>query len=399
MVMPTRRTWSFETPHEQGDAQGSGNRPDFKKARSTAWSWRIGRIAGIDLKMHATFLLLLGWLALIHLMSGQGAFEAFEGVALTLAVFAIVVLHELGHALVARRFGIQTQDITLLPIGGVARMDRMPEDPKQELLIAIAGPAVNVCLAILLFGAVGIMSGRVGLRELHMIGGPLLTKLMWINVGLAAFNMVPAFPMDGGRVLRALLAMRMSHVRATDLAARVGRSLAVVLGFVGLFVNHMLILIALFVWIGAHQEASLEHVRSSLDGLTVRDAMITRFRQLSPTETVSHAVEHALEGFQHDFPVVDDGRIVGLLTRIDVLRAIASNATGRTVADCMRREFAVAEDAEPLTTAMQRLDLAACPAVPVLHSGRLTGILTPERIGELVVLREAAARRTAEGGS
>jgi Zn-dependent protease/CBS domain-containing protein len=394
MATPTRATWPFDRRREHPIERNQAHAPDPANPPRTGWSWRIGRIVGVDIYVHATFVLLLGWVALSHVMQGHGAFEAISGVALIVSVFAIVVLHELGHVLVARHFGIGTREITLLPIGGVARLDRMPDDPKQELLVAIAGPAVNVALAILLFCAVALMSLPFGMRELQVIGGPFVTKLMWVNVGLAVFNLIPAFPMDGGRVLRALLAMRMSHVRATDLAARIGRGLAVAFGFAGFFFNPMLVLIALFVWIGATQEARAEHVRSSLDGLAVRDAMITKFRALSPTETVAHAVEHALGGFQHDFPVVDGDRVVGVLTRVGVLRAIASNAAHQMVGDCMQRVFAVAEDSEPLTTAMQRVDLAACPAVPVVHRGRLAGILTPERIGELVLLREAAANRT-----
>lgn len=389
--MPTRTTWAFEGPGMHRAEEDHAPLSGPASRGTTPWSWRIGRIAGVDVYVHATFVLLLAWVALSHAMQGQSAFEAASGVALVMSVFAIVVLHELGHALVARRFGIRTRDITLLPIGGVARMERMPDDPKQELLVAIAGPAVNVALAVLLFCAVTLVSGPFGLHDLRIIGGPLLTKLMWINVGLAVFNMIPALPMDGGRVLRALLAMRMPRVRATDRAAGIARSLAIALGFVGLFFNPMLILIALFVWIGAHQEAAAEHVRSSLDGLTVRDAMITRFRTLSPTETVAHSLEQALGGFQHDFPVVEDGRVVGVLTRVDILNAIASNATGQSVGDRMQRGVPVAEDTEVLAAAMQRVDFSAGPAVPVVHGGSLTGILTLERIGEIVLLRESAA--------
>ncbi len=370
-------------------ADGPAGRPELARPGSRPWSWRIARIAGVDIYMHATFVLLLAWVALTPLLHGQGGFEAVAGVGLMVSVFALVVLHELGHALAARRFGIRTRDITLLPIGGVSRMERIPDDPRQELLVAIAGPAVNVALALLLFCALAAMGGSLGVAELRVPGAPFVAKLMWINVGLAVFNMIPAFPMDGGRVLRALLATRMSHVRATDVAARVGRGLAVAFGLAGVVFNPMLILIALFVWMGATQEAVVEHVRSSLETVTVGEAMITRFRALSPTETVAFALEHALGGFQHDFPVLDEGRVVGVLTRVDVLRAVASTGTRQRVADCMRRDFPTIEASETLANAIQSLDLTACPAVPVVRDGRLAGILTSERIAELVALREA----------
>jgi CBS domain-containing protein len=216
---------------------------------------------------------------------------------------------------------------------------------------------------------------------------------MWINVGLAAFNLIPAFPMDGGRALRALLATRMSHIRATDLAARVGRDLAIGFGLVGVVFNPMLVLIALFVWVGATQEAAAEHVRSSLEGLTVGEVMITKFRALSPADTLVSALEDALAGFQHDFPVVENGHVVGVLARVDVLRAIASKAAGQRVGDCMKRDFAVADASEGLARAMQRVDFTACPVVPVVREGQLAGILTQERIGEAVVLRESDGTR------
>jgi Zn-dependent protease len=225
------------------------------------WSWRIGRLAGIALYVHATFVLLLAWVAYREYSFGIAAVAtAFVYIV---ALFAIVVLHELGHALTARRYGIRTRDIILLPIGGVARLERMPRDPRQELLVALAGPAVNVAIAIMLYVAVRL-TGAPPSADLYAVDilastRAFLYQLVIVNVMLAVFNLLPAFPMDGGRVLRALLAMRMSsYARATAIAARIGRALAVVLGFVGVyeFRNPFWVLIALFVWIGAGSEAA-----------------------------------------------------------------------------------------------------------------------------------------------
>lgn len=212
------------------------------------WSYRLGSLFGIPVYLHLTFLLLLGGLGVISLVqAGLGA--ALGTVLLVSAVFGSVVLHELGHALTARRFGIRTRDVTLLPIGGVASLERMPRDPRQELLIALAGPAVNVAIA----GVLGIW--------VFLFGGWFASRLLTINLALAIFNMLPAFPMDGGRVLRAVLARRIGHWPATEAAALIGRGLAIVLGIAGLFTNPMLVLIAIFVWFGAGQEAAM--VRSS----------------------------------------------------------------------------------------------------------------------------------------
>src|SRR5437660_7992016 len=211
------------------------------------WSWRIGRIAGIDLYVHMTFLILLGWVGLSYYLARHSARDALSGIGFILALFGIVVLHELGHALTARRFGITTRDITLLPIGGVARLERIPDQPKQELLIAIAGPLVNVAIAAILFFILNVRGTFSDLSDLSNLHVGMTAKLMLVNVFLVVFNLIPAFPMDGGRILRALLAMRMNYARATRIAATVGQGLAFVFGLWGLFgPNPMLVFIALF---------------------------------------------------------------------------------------------------------------------------------------------------------
>ena len=220
------------------------------------WSWKIGKLAGIDLNIHVTFLLLLGWVALSHWSAGKTLDAVVSGVGFILALFACVILHELGHALAARRFGIATRDITLLPIGGVARLERMPEEPRQELWVALAGPAVNVVIAAAIYVWLTLTNGWVPLSQLSVASGPFLERIMVANVWLVVFNLIPAFPMDGGRVLRALLASRMEYLKATQIAAGLGQGLAFVFGFIGLFTNPFLLFIALFVWIGAAQEAS-----------------------------------------------------------------------------------------------------------------------------------------------
>ncbi len=218
------------------------------------WSWRIGRIAGIDVYIHATFLILLAWVGIGHYMAHADIWDAARGVGFILALFGVVVLHELGHALAARRYGIRTRDITLLPIGGVARLERIPDNPRQELVVALAGPAVNVALAGGLYVVIGLVDTLETLTQAQNVGGSFLSELMWANVALAVFNMLPAFPMDGGRVLRALLAARMPHVQATQIAAAVGQAMALLFGFVGLLAGTpLLIFVALFVWLAAAQ--------------------------------------------------------------------------------------------------------------------------------------------------
>src|SRR5512135_811211 len=286
------------------------------------WSWKIGTFAGIAVYMHATFLLLLGWIALSHWMQYQSLLPTLLGVGFILALFLCVVLHEYGHALAAREYGIATRDITLLPIGGLARLERMPDKPSQELVVALAGPLVNVVIAVGLFVGLMLTGNWQPLSSLTTTSGNLVERLLVVNMFLVLFNLLPAFPMDGGRVLRSLLAMRMEYARATRIAARIGQSMAALFGFAGLFGNPMLLLIALFVWIGAAQEAAAVEMKAGLAGYLVRDAMQSEVRTLSPHDTLREGVGALLAGAQQDFPVVENGRVVGMLTRYDLLKGI-----------------------------------------------------------------------------
>ena len=265
----------------------------------------------------------------------------------------------------------------------------MPERPREELLVALAGPAVNVALAGVLFGASALAHHELSPAALHLVGGPLLLKLAWINVSLAAFNLLPAFPMDGGRVLRAALAMRMDRVKATAIAGGLGQAMALAFGLLGLWTNPMLVFIALFVWIGAQEETMLVQTVSMLHGVAVGHAMLRDFRVLSPWDTIGDACAHMLTGFQADFPVVEDGHLVGVLTREDAIRALTERGREGDVSHAMHREFAVADAHEPLDAVMPRLAEATCHALPVLERGRLVGMLRLENIGNLIATRAA----------
>jgi Zn-dependent protease/predicted transcriptional regulator len=355
------------------------------------WSWKLGRIAGIDIHVHATFLLLLAWVALTDYRLSGTAEGAVRGVGFILALFASVVLHEYGHALTARRFGVRTRNITLLPIGGVAQLERMPEEPRQELLVAAAGPAVTIAIVIVLYltlEVLGLPTMTPGTAA-GAAGAPFLARLMWINVVLALFNLLPAFPMDGGRVLRAILAMRTDYVRATETAARIGKGFAFVFGMIGLLYNPFLVLIALFVWMGAAAEASTAQFRFALGDVPVERVMITDVRTLSPRDRLGTAVDHILSGFQQDFPVVDDSTVVGVMTRTDLLAALAQRGRDAPVADVMARTFQTAEPTELLATAFERLRECKCHTLPVLRDRRLVGVLTMENVGEFVMIESA----------
>ena len=367
------------------------------------WSWRLGRLFGIDVFVHATFLILLAWVGMSHYQREGNVHGALAGVAFILAVFGTVVLHEFGHALTARRFGIKTKDITLLPIGGVARLERMPEKPGQELLVALAGPAVNVAIAVVLYVFLKSAGQPLVLADQSIMGGgPFLTKLLWVNVMLAVFNLLPAFPMDGGRALRALLALRGDYVRATRTAAGVGQAMALLLGLLGLFTNPFLVFIALFVWIGAAGEAGAVQTKAALTGLPIQAAMVTDFRVLTANDSLKIASEALLAGSQLDFPVVDEsGGIVGVLTRTNLIRGLTTSGPEAVVHTVMTRKFETADPGEMLEGALARLQGSECSSLPVVRHGRVVGIVTPENIGELMMVQDAmrASRQSTPGGA
>ena len=357
------------------------------------WSLPIFRVAGIQLRIHVTFVLLIAWLAFGYYAQG-GSPAAAEGVIFVLLLFLCVVLHEFGHALAAKAFGINTPDITLLPIGGVARLERMPEEPKQELLIAVAGPAVNVVIALGLFVAGGsFINPFVNPAASEGVG--LISQLLIINVLLVAFNLLPAFPMDGGRVLRALLATRMSYARATQIAATVGQGFAFIFGFIGLIWNPFLIFIALFVYIGASQEAALAQMKDVSRRFPVSSAMVREFRTLPENATLEEAVDALLATSQHDFPVVDEtGNVAGVLTRHDLIAALRKNDPALRVGDVMRRNIPTVTTGTRFEEAFRIMQECNCPAVPVLDSmKRLVGLLTPENVTELMMIQSAMPRR------
>ena len=358
------------------------------------WSAKFGEFAGISVRVHATFLILIAWVGFAHWQAERSLGAVLAGILFILALFACVLLHEFGHALTAKRFGIKTRDITLLPIGGVARLERMPEDPRQELWVTLAGPAVNVVIAAALYVVLTLTGTLAPLVTLTLTSGSFWERLMLLNVLLVVFNMIPAFPMDGGRALRAVLAMRMDYTRATRIAASLGQGIALLFGLLGLFGNPFLIFIALFVWIGAAQESAMTQMKSALGGIPLSDAMITEFRTLSPRDPLDHAVEFLLSGSQQDFPVVNDDVVVGILTRADLLIALAQQGEQAVVSDVMQRDFQTADPKEMIDVVLQRLQNRKCHTVPVLRRERLIGLITMENVGEFISVQVARGSAT-----
>ncbi len=357
------------------------------------WSIPIGTIKGTVVRIHITFLLLLLWIGGAHYTQGGWA-AATEGVVFIALLFLCVLLHEFGHVLTARRYGIRTPDITLLPIGGVARLERLPEKPSQELLVALAGPAVNVVIAALLYLALGGLPSSAS-AEPQNAGVGVLERLASANLFLALFNLIPAFPMDGGRVLRAILASRLGYGRGTQLAATVGQAVAFALGLLGLFGNPLLLFIALFVYLGAASESHAVQMREVSRGVIVSDAMITHFESLSPASVLEDAVRCLLQTTQHEFPVVDgSGRLRGVLTRDDMIRALRDRGPETPVLEVMRADIPVIDRRHNLEEALRLMQENRLPAVGVNdNDGRLVGLVTPENVGEMMMVHAARPDR------
>lgn len=352
------------------------------------WSFPIGRLFGSELRVHATFFLLLLWIGVAAYAAG-GMEAALYNLLFILALFGCVVAHEFGHALMARRYGIATPDITLLPIGGMARLERMPEKPSQEVAVALAGPAVNVVIWAIL---VVVFRAETQVEALINIEDPaegFLGRLAMVNLFLVAFNMLPAFPMDGGRVFRALLATRMSRVRATRVAATAGQTLAFLFGFLGLFGgNPLLLLIAVFVFIAASAESADVAMRDLARHMSVRDAMITRFESLREDSTLDDAAHALIRTTQHEFPVLDPaGHLAGFLTRRTLYAALEEGNRMRRVGTVMTQDVPQVGLSDPLETVLDAMYREGAPAVGVVGpSGHMIGYITAENLGELMVV-------------
>lgn len=347
------------------------------------------RIAGVPVRLHFTFVLLFAFLIFYGIGERQ---SAWLNVLYIAALFASVILHELGHALVGRRYGVRTLEIVMFPIGGVARLERPPR-PREELWIAVAGPAVNLVLAAGLFGLALWQGGLVPYQKLaEPTDANFVQRLAVGNLMLALFNLLPAFPMDGGRILRSLLALNRPVEDATRRAARAGQLLAIVMGLYGLLsMNFFLVFIAFFVYLGAAQESAAAVGRILTQGLPVRAAMVREFRTLSHGDTIRDAAELLLATSQQDFPVLHAGQVVGLLGRTALLRGMASAGPESYVAGAMSRDFLRVSPDEDLAETLPKLAQAGSCAL-VMDGDRLVGLLTSENVSEFLLLRQVGLK-------
>jgi Zn-dependent protease len=352
-------------------------------------------VFGIPVRFHFTFWLIVVWLIVV---GSRGTQSAVGMTLYILAIFGSVLLHEVGHALVARRFGIKTLEIVMLPIGGLARLERQPK-AREEFWVALAGPMVNLVLAgIAVAASLGApSSGRPAEWLTNPSDANLLGRVAVANLILAVFNLLPAFPMDGGRVLRSVLARRRSEQDATRIAARIGMALAAVMGLYGLLAaDFLLVFVAFFIYVGAMQESMATQQQALIRGELVRAAMITDFRTLKHGDTIRDAAELLLATSQQDFPVLTGSSVVGLLNRTSLLRAMAAEGPEAYVAGAMDREFVRVTPEMELSAAVPLLTGGNSSCALVFEEDALIGMLTAENLSEFLMLREIRqARRNA----
>jgi Zn-dependent protease/predicted transcriptional regulator len=355
------------------------------------WSFKIARVRGIDIKIHATFFLILifGALQWAGSVPGNPIEGALFGVVLMILLFTCVTLHELGHSIVAQLFDIPVREIVLFPLGGVAFIAKSPEKPLHELLIAVAGPAVNVIIAAILFvvtGGIGVDFMDVNALLAALREPSLTTMLIWLlfaNISLVVFNLIPAFPLDGGRILRAILAMGLGNAQATRIASIIGQISAVILGIIGIANGQLLLtLIALFIFFGAGQERGLAEARTVLNTLRVGDAYNKHALNLQVGDRVSTVVEYILTSYQPDFAVMQGNNIIGVITRNDVLRTLASDSADRYVTEIMQREFLRIEAHKSLDEVREILMENGAHLAAVFDGSRYLGLISLDDISE-----------------
>lgn len=355
------------------------------------WNFEILKVSGIPIRLHITFILMLVWI-----LFGFGS-NALVTLGFIVALFVCVALHELGHALAARHYGIETLSITIYPIGGLAIIEKVPK-AAAEIWIALAGPLVNCVIAFFLALGQVLRTGKLPGLSIGANGVTFLQAMFAANVVLALFNLIPAFPMDGGRILRALISLKVEEPRATSIAVGVGQFLAVLLFFFGFIErNWVLVLVAALVFIAASQELAAITAQSLMAGHKVEDAMLSEIVTVASGETIEEIARHLLHGAQHDFPVMVGEEVVGVITHGDIVNALGRDQATEYVAAHMARDFPkcnLGDDLEPVAQTFQN-----GPGLPVIvtdSNQKVVGMITKESLGEFLMVSSARSRQKPE---
>jgi Zn-dependent protease/predicted transcriptional regulator len=359
-------------------------------------SFKLGKIAGIGVFIHWTFSLLILFIVYVNYKAGQSITQILWYVLFILCIFLTVLLHEMGHALTAKRYNITTRDITLLPIGGVARLDRLPEKPSEELKVAFAGPLVNIVLAIItrLFitlpttpeEMVGQLSNGINANNFFL-------NFFLVNFALAFFNLIPAFPMDGGRVLRALLSYKLERNVATKIAARIGQLLAIGFVFLGFYFNPFLIFIGIFVFIGAQTESEYTESKYMLKGYTVRDVIMKQYPTIESNEMLETAVKLLLDSQNKHFLVTENNIPMGTINLEQIIEALSKKEGEVKVSDIMDRDLIILQADSLLEDIFELVYKNKSTLMLVVEDNQLIGTLDTENLLEFILINEVKEKR------
>ncbi len=355
-------------------------------------SFKLGNIAGIGIFIHWSFTLLIAYIVYSNYRAGHSAEQITWAIIFVLSIFVTVFFHELGHALAAKKYNIKTKDITILPIGGVARLERIPEKPKEELVVALAGPLVNVAIA----AVTGFFITVPDLKELtiQLSGGVnqsnFFLNFFIVNIWLAIFNLIPAFPMDGGRVLRAILAMKFERHLATKIAARIGQLLAVAFIFIGFNGNPFLIFIGLFIILGAQAEVEMTKAGFMLKGIFVKDIVMKHFETINANDLVETAVKQLLNGQCKNFLVISGGHPVGSLSRDEIIEALSNSGNTATIDTVMNRNTLQLHVNESIEEAYQKMLVNKNGLATVYDNREFIGVLDVDNILEFIMIKSAS---------
>lgn len=351
---------------------------------------QIGKPFGVRVAVHWTFLILIGWVVYINIRMGSSIAQLTETVLFVFTIFVCVILHELGHAMAAKRYGIITRSITLLPIGGVASLTGIPEEPKRELFIAVAGPVVNLAIAVIILTILLITGFSFNVLSLKYLNNmPFFPALLIVNLGLFVFNLTPAFPMDGGRMLRAGLGFRLGRLKATMIAARTGQVISLIFAFWGIRNDPVLVLIAAFVFFAAQAELQDVRSKSRLEGKMTADVLVRNFTPLDIRMTLSQVLEILLKGHEEDFIVLEGDRVAGILTRNMIFKGLSEFGPQIETGDIMETEFPSFNSNQPLKEVYEKLQLSHIKIAPVLDNDLLIGIIQTSNIHKFISVFEA----------
>jgi len=349
------------------------------------WSFQIAKFFGIPIRVHITFFLLLIFIGLYGSRL-QGARSGLFGIVSIILIFLCVIIHEFAHSLVARKYGVKIKDIILLPIGGVSEMEELPSQPKQEINVALAGPLTSIVLSLIFFFAYRLLFPEAKAVNISIFQGNLLLNLFAINLMLAIFNLIPAFPMDGGRVLRGILGLKMGLLQATRVAVGIGEFLAILFFFFGLFFNPWLALIAVFIFLGAEGEKRATELKVEISDVPVRVAMLSNVEAISPDVTLSQVLEKICHGLQQDFPIMEGKEVLGILSRGTFFSALHNHSKETKVREIMSREFTSTSEDAPLSEAFQRMNSEKLSVLPVMQGKIFKGLISLEQIGKYHML-------------